>query len=168
MKTKLVVIRGNSASGKSMIAKQVRAYFERGEVMIIPQDEIRLGILNVKDRVGNLTPDLMAHIALFGKGKVSLIIIEGILNTAIYQDMLQHLLAAYGADMTAYYLDIPFDETVRRHQTREKSKQWGADVMRRWWVEKDYLGIENEVIFNQDSSAAEMVEKIIADSKGLG
>lgn len=53
--SKLVIIRGNSASGKTITAKAIQNYYPRGTVMRISQDEIRLGILNVKDRVDNPT-----------------------------------------------------------------------------------------------------------------
>lgn len=47
--SKLVIIRGNSASGKTTTAKAIQNYYPRGTVMRISQDEIRLGIFNVTD-----------------------------------------------------------------------------------------------------------------------
>ena len=52
--------------------------------MLISQDEIRLKILNVKDRVDNPTADLIKTIALFGKSRFKIIIIEGILSNLKY------------------------------------------------------------------------------------
>ena len=42
----------------------------------------------------------------------------------------------YGMDIYAYYFDIPFEETVRRHNTRDKKQEFGEEDMRRWWREK--------------------------------
>ena len=47
--SKLVIIRGNSASGKTTTANAIQNYYSRGTVMRISQDEIRLGIFNVTD-----------------------------------------------------------------------------------------------------------------------
>ncbi|MDO5382078.1 MAG: hypothetical protein Q4F06_05070 [Eubacteriales bacterium] len=34
----------------------------------------------------------------------------------------------YGEHIYAYYFDIPFEETVRRHQTRAKSGEFGEEA----------------------------------------
>lgn len=85
--SKLVIIRGNSASGKTTTAKAIQNYYPRGTVMRISQDEIRLGILNVKDRVDNPTAGLIQQIAEFGKEKLEIIVIEGILGSHIYKEI---------------------------------------------------------------------------------
>ena len=57
--SKLVIIRGNSASGKTTTANAIQNYYSRGNVMRFSQDEIRLGIFNVKDWVDNATAGLI-------------------------------------------------------------------------------------------------------------
>jgi len=44
----------------------------------------------------------------------------------------------YGMDIYAYYFDIPFEETVRRHNTRDK-KQENRQVI---------LRLKNQVVFS--------------------
>lgn len=46
---KLIILRGNSGSGKTTIAKMLRNSLPQGSIMTIGQDEIRRQILNVKD-----------------------------------------------------------------------------------------------------------------------
>jgi hypothetical protein len=46
----------------------------------------------------------------------------------------------------AYYYDIPFEETLRRHETKDKRFEFGEAEMRRWWNEKDYIGIIPEKV----------------------
>lgn len=65
--SKLIIIRGNSGSGKTTTAKAIQKYFPRGKVMNISQDEIRLGILNVKDHKENPTSELIQMIAELGR-----------------------------------------------------------------------------------------------------
>lgn len=66
----------------------------------------------------------------------------------------------YGSDIYAYYFDIPFEETVRRHQTRSKAVEFGADEMREWWKEKDYLDLIKETVITEDKSKDEIVNEI--------
>ena len=89
--SKLIILRGNSGSGKTTTAKAIQNYFPRGKVMLISQDEIRLGILNVKDRKENPTADLIRLIAEFGYDKFDVVIVEGILGSHIYKEMFEHL-----------------------------------------------------------------------------
>ena len=67
---------------------------------------------------------------------------------------------AYGMDIYAYYFDIPFEETVRRHNTRDKKQEFGEEDMRRWWREKDFSSVFNEKIITSDIDADSIVEMI--------
>ena len=64
--TRLVLLRGNSASGKSRLARSIRAARPRG-IAIVGQDQLRRDILHVNEKPGNLTVgylDLSARYAL--------------------------------------------------------------------------------------------------------
>ena len=66
MPQKLIIIRGNSGSGKSTIASRIRS--ELGDkVMFLQQDVLRRDILKVKDKVGNPVVGLMICISLARK-----------------------------------------------------------------------------------------------------
>ena len=56
--------------------------------------------------------------------------------------------------------DIPFEETVRRHNTRDKKQEFGEEDMRRWWREKDFSSVFNEKIITSDIDADSIVEMI--------
>jgi len=163
MKSKLIIIRGNSGSGKTTIAQLLRNHFERGQVMLIAQDTLRLDILNTKDFVGNPTVDLVKMIAAFGKDKYDYIIIEGIFNSKIYKDLFLELADSFEYHIHAYYYDLSFEETVSRHSTRDKSKDFGPDKMKDWWLEKDYLNLENEKILDGTLSPENVLNKILSD-----
>ena len=68
----------------------------------------------------------------------------------------------------AYYFDIPFEETVRRHNTRDKKQEFGEEDMRRWWREKDFSSVFNEKIITSDIDADSIVEMIYMDSANEG
>lgn len=47
-----------------------------------------------------------------------------------------------------------------RHETREKSREFGEEAMRRWWLEKDYLDLIPEQILTKEINAEEAAERI--------
>ena len=165
--SKLIILRGNSGSGKTTTAKAIQNYFPRGKVMLISQDEIRLGILNVKDRKENPTADLIRLIAEFGYDKFDVVIIEGILGSHIYKEMFEHLCRFFD-EVYTYYYDIPFEETVARHGQREKAKEFGAERMKKWWLEKDLLNFSNEMLITSEMTQEQVVQMIISDINGSG
>lgn len=94
MTAKLIILRGNSGSGKTTIAKELQNSFQRGKAMVVSQDEIRLGILNTKDRKDNPAIELIRLIAEYGKNHCEYVIVEGILGNNKYRDMLIELMIA--------------------------------------------------------------------------
>ena len=69
----------------------------------------------------------------------------------------------YGMDIYAYYFDIPFEETVRRHNMRNKSQEFGEEAMRRWWREKDFSSVLDEQVIACEMYADGIVERIYSD-----
>lgn len=70
-------------------------------------------------------------------------------------------------DMVRRYFDIPFEETVRRHQMRDKCNEFGAEAMRKWWREKDYSDVLDERIIGQEYDKNSIVNKIYCDVMGV-
>jgi thymidylate kinase len=77
--TRLIVLRGNSGSGKSSVAAEIRAR------------------------------------------------------------MLDSLRCDHPGPAHFYYLDVPFEETIRRHATRPQASEFGRDEMHSWYRERDLL-----------------------------
>ncbi len=69
----------------------------------------------------------------------------------------------YGGNVYSYYFDIPFEETVRRHQTRRQSQEFGEEHMRRWWRKKDFSPVLQEKIITSEMDADDIVEKVYVD-----
>lgn len=38
-----------------------------------------------------------------------------------------------------YYIDVPFEETMRRHATMPQANQNGRAEMSSWWRDRDYV-----------------------------
>lgn len=82
----IIIIRGNSGSGKTTVANKLCD--ELGaECMLLSQDVIRRDVLHTKDGENSIAVDLLKDLILFGKKHNSIIILEGILNSVWYKSL---------------------------------------------------------------------------------
>ena len=162
MNSKLIILRGNSGSGKTTAALRLQEML--GEAtLVVSQDVVRRDMLKVSDQEGNLSIELIKQIAEFWLGKCPFVIVEGILSNKRYKEMLLNLIHVFESDVYTYYFDLPFEETLNRHKKRGKVNEFGESEMRSWWNEKDYLGVLNEKSITKDSPQEEVVREILKD-----
>ena len=164
MQSKLIIIRGNSGSGKTTIAKRLQQHLGSG-TLLVSQDVIRRDMLMVKDREGNLSVDLIRQIAEYGKDKCEFVIVEGILNKERYGEMLNRLIQFYSGNVYTYYFDLSFEETVRRHNSRSKRFKFGEESLRAWWSPNETLDVEGEVRLTDNMSQNYVFELILNQIK---
>lgn len=166
--SKLILLRGNSGSGKSVTARALQRKFGRG-TMVISQDVVRREMLWVKDekKKNSKTVSLIINLVKYGKENSDVVILEGILYSDFYIELFEMLKAEFPL-IYAYYYDIPFEETLIRHQTKPNRDQFGECDMRRWWREKDYIGIIPEIPVTEKMSLEETVEMIFSDVTSSG
>lgn len=157
--TKLIILRGNSGSGKSTVAKALQNKFGQG-TLLVSQDVIRREMLWVKDGLGTKALPLLIDLITYGRKNCDFVILEGILSATWYRELFEHIKAIYDTSIYAYYYDLPFEETLVRHQTKPNSADFGEVEMRRWWKEKDHIGIIPEKILTKVLSVEETVDMI--------
>lgn len=160
MESKLIIIRGNSGSGKTTTGKNLQHHLGHG-TLLVSQDTVRREMLKVHDREGNLSIDLIRQIAEYGKDKCEFVIVEGILYKNRYGDMLNKLIQFYNHNTYTYYFNLSFEETVMRHNSRSKKKEFGEDSLRAWWNPQDYLGVDGEMILTDDLSQNDVLKLIL-------
>lgn len=160
MKSKLIIIRGNSGSGKTTTAKELQNYLGHG-TLLVSQDVVRREMLKVHDREGNLSIDLIRQIAEYGKDKCEFVIVEGILYKSRYGEMLKNLMQFYNQHTYTYYFDLSFEETVKRHNSRSKKMEFGEESLRTWWNPNDYLDVNGETILTDDMSQHDVLILIL-------
>ena len=120
----------------------------------------------VKDTPNNLASGLMKKAVLYAKGKVPMILVEGIYSREKYQDFLDFLIQLFPESNLVYYFDLSFEETVKRHQTRMQRDYFSEETMRKWWLERDLLfpkGSSDERLIKEGQTIAETVNQIMAD-----
>ena len=161
--SKLILLRGNSGSGKTTVAKKLQEKFG-SNTMLISHDMIRKQILHVWSREGvEKSQPLMIELLKYGKRNSEITIMEGILPAKDYAQLFATAVAEYGDNIYSYYWDIPFEETLHRHGTKPNRNDFGEEDMRRWWKEKDYLDMIPQIMIGKDMSVEEAVELIYRD-----
>lgn len=153
---KLIVLRGNSGSGKTTVSKELQKRFGRN-TMLISQDMVRLQMLYAKD--AEALP-LIIQLLKYGRQNSDITILEGILDSEVYESLFETAVKEYGADIFAFYYDLPFEETLRRHATKPNRAEFGEQDMRRWWKEKDYTNVIPEKTITRDMSISDTVDMI--------
>ncbi|MDR4984257.1 hypothetical protein CN491_01175 [Bacillus cereus] len=162
LKSTLLILRGNSASGKTTIAKELQEYFGQG-TLLVSQDVVRRDMLKVHDTMGNLSHDLLFEIAKYGKGKCEFVIVEGILNNRRYGDMLRELIHYFDKNAFTYYFDLSLEETIRRHNTREKRHEFGEDSLQKWYNPHDTIEVDREIVFTDKFTQKDIFHAILND-----
>lgn len=159
---KLIIIRGNSGSGKTTVSRELQKKFGRN-TLLIPQDTVRIEMLLAKDK--EALP-LIMNLLKYGEKNSEITILEGILDSGLYRPLFEVSIESFGENIFAYYYDLPFEETLIRHGTKPNKSEFGEEDMRRWWNEKDYIGIIPEKTLTKDISASEAAEMIFNDALG--
>ena len=85
MTDKIIIIRGNSGSGKTTVAKELCKRLGNSNVMLLSQDVVRREILHAKDGQNNKSIDLFKMMIEYGKDNSEFIILEGIFNSNWYK-----------------------------------------------------------------------------------
>lgn len=162
---KLIILRGPSGAGKSTVAALLRkrvppntAFFE--------QDYFRHTLFNSPHE----DKEAPRHV-MFAGVKAALVhgndvVIEGIVSVHKYKDYFAELFASKLAGETyIFYMDVAFDETVRRHTGRDKSAHFGENEMREWYKRAVANHYDDEIILPQTMSAQQACDEILRITK---
>ncbi|MFI9643584.1 AAA family ATPase [Micromonospora sp. NPDC051925] len=161
----LVIIRGNSGSGKTTTAREVRRRFGRGAALL-EQDYLRRIVLREHDSAG-IGPVAPAFTTATARTALDLgyhVILEGILHTERYAAVLHQLIDDHSGPVAVFYLDVSFDETVRRHLSRDEPIPVTPDEMRTWYTHRDLLDTPGETVIGETSTLEQTVTTILHTS----
>ncbi|MFB6676482.1 kinase [Streptomyces sp. NPDC056390] len=161
--TRLVVVRGNSASGKSSVAAGIRDRFGRG-LALVGQDNLRRIVLRERDVPGGANIGLIDTVARYALDARYHVVVEGILYADRYGDMIAGLVGAHRGVSRCYYLDISIEETLVRHASKadhEYLAQVTEQHLRDWYRERDVLPGGLESVIGADSRLDATVARIM-------
>lgn len=165
--TKIIVLRGNSGSGKSTITKNLKTRLNK-KVLILEQDLFRHEFIILppsKDGdkgINDLAIEMILLILKWAKGKFDYIILDGIYSNNRYTVMFEEIVKMF-KDIYAYYFDLPFEETAKRHLTRAKSQIFTVEEMRGWLKPNNKSTVLNETILTKDMTIEQILDIILTD-----
>lgn len=166
-KTTLIVLRGNSGSGKSTVAQALRESLD-GETSWIEQDYFTRVVLGEKERAGAANIELLDAAARLCLDRGFTVILDGIFNASRYGAMLEGLFRDHGGVTVFYAFDLAFDETLRRHTMREKETEFGEADMRDWFHGWQPLPFVAEQRITASESLEMIIDRIAEDIDGGG
>ncbi|MDR7381154.1 AAA family ATPase [Promicromonospora iranensis] len=158
--TRLVIVRGPSGSGKTTIARDLRERMGRGTALI-EQDYVRRKLLWEKDTLGALNISMIDTVTRHALDSGYSAVVEGIMHEVRYGDMLRALVADHEGTSVVAYLDVPFDETLRRHAGRPQAADFTPELMAEWWAQDDYLGLNGEIVVGPQTTAQKTVDRLL-------
>lgn len=157
----LIVLRGNSASGKTTVAAELQRALGPGTANIA-QDHLRRVVLREHDVANGDNIGLLDNTIRYCMGLGYDVIVEGILVTAHYREMLCQVLTDHCGPSHAFYLELPLDVALRRHQERPLGIEVPPEQFRGWYVPSDVLGVPGEVVLDATADVAVTTGAIMA------
>jgi predicted kinase len=165
-RTRLIVLRGNSGSGKSTVATALREAYGRG-IAWVSQDLIRRIVLREKDMPGGVNIGLIDQVARYSLDSGYHVILDGIFYADRYEPMLAALSRDHQGLSRFYYLDVSIEETLCRHLMRPQAGEFGADDMRSWYRARDLLTAVREHVIPQTSTVEDSIGLILTETQLL-
>ncbi|MFF3229123.1 AAA family ATPase [Nocardia suismassiliense] len=157
----LVVIRGNSGSGKSTVAAAVRRRFERGACALVAQDTVRREMLGESDDPGAFNIRLIEQIATSCLREGLVVIVEGILTADKYGLMLERLAGA--ARPLFYSFDLTLEQTHARHAGRAQAASITEEMITEWYRPWKPLTFVDEIRLDGGWTVEALTERIWTD-----
>ncbi len=158
--SKLIVLRGPSGAGKSTVATLLHSRVAN-KTALIDQDYYRHTMFN------NLHSELEApRYVMFAGIRAALdhgydVIVEGFLGMGKYKSYFDELYAQHPTENYFFYFDVSFDETLRRHSTRQKGPQFTIEKMKELYSRTSPSGYPGERIIPETTSAEQACQLII-------
>lgn len=161
-RTHLVILRGNSASGKSCTARELRRRLGRG-VAWVEQDYFRRIVLREHDVAGGANAGLIDQIVRYSLDHGYDVILDGILYSKHYGGMLAELSRDHRGVTAHYYFDISLEVTLSRHRTKDLASEVTVEQVRGWYNARDLLAFVEEKVIDETSSLDASVTRIMTD-----
>jgi len=162
----LLVIRGNSGSGKSTAARTLQHAL--GAVWI-EQDYFRRTVLGETGNYSPLSVELIEQSAALALRHGRIVIMDGMFNASLYSETFQRLRDGHAGASLFYAYDLSFEQTLLRHATRtDKVRDFGEHEMRRWYHGWNPLDGIVEQRIPPGETLEGTVARLLADARAVG
>lgn len=162
----LIVLRGNSASGKTTVAAALQSTLGPGTANIA-QDYLRRVVLREHDVANGDNIGLLANTIRYCAGMGYDVIVEGILVAKHYREMLCEVMAGHPGSSHVFYLEVSLEEALQRHRMGPLGREVPSEEFRRWYVPNDLLGVTDEVVLDATADVHSITRAIVATLGGV-
>lgn len=159
--SRLIVLRGNSASGKTTVAAELQSTLGPGTANIA-QDYLRRVVLREHDVANGDNIGLLANTIRYCARQGYDVIVEGILVAKHYREMFCELIAEHPGPSHVFYLEVDLGEAIRRHRERPLGRDVSSEEFRGWYVPNDLLGVPGEVVLDATADVGSTICAIVA------
>lgn len=159
--SKLIILRGNSGSGKSTVARKLAEQLGK-KAAIIAGDYYRQQMLFPIGGCGDDVGELMARNVDYCLSHGYIVLLDSIFYAHdVNKKYLGSLLEKNGSvNNFIFNFDVSFEETARRHQTRPLKDAFSVEQMKEWFKPVELLGYEYEFTIPENRSLEQSVEFI--------
>src|SRR5215831_19027593 len=148
--TKLIILRGPSAVGKSTVATALMKRTKRPTVLV-DLDHYRFSFVNPPNYDHDLEYEMSGSDVLIGLKLGFDVIFDGNFTATAHDPFLEKLLGVHPEETYLLYLDATLSETLRRHGTKSNPRI-SADKMKEVYKDASPTGHEKEVIIPESST----------------
>lgn len=163
--SKLLIIRGPSASGKSTVANELFKKAKR-PTLLVSEDTIRKMFSDHQVRGHISSRHLATQAVLTGLQNDYDVIYHGILRVNDgNENRFDEILAVHPTENYFFYLNVSLKETMRRHQSRDKKNHFSVEALQKWWEFSSPTERTDEIIIEESSSIQDTIHTIINVAK---
>lgn len=160
--TKLIILRGPSASGKSTVASRLRDCLDN-PIALLDFDIFRNTFLGKAGDYYPLASKMLMQTAATALENGYDVIIDGFYRMDSYPDLLPELLKMHPHNNSMFYFDVSLETTIQRHAIREKAHEFGEKELREWYYKHSATGVYDfEYRIAEDYSPEEAVKLIVS------
>lgn len=159
--SKLIILRGNSGSGKTTVATKI-AKATNHKTAVIDADQYRVNMLFPWGECGPDFEAIMSHNVQYCLKHGYDVLWDSIFyaNDKNKAYLGKFLIELHPNDNFIFNFDVSFDETVRRHNLRHKKDDFGPDQMKEWFRSVEDLGYDFEYRIPESNSLDQTVDFI--------
>jgi adenylate kinase family enzyme len=164
--SKVIILRGNSGSGKSTVAKELASTIKH-KTVVIEQDYYRVHMFFPLGESREEVREIMLQNVLYCLKHDYDILWVSIFHKHAADDYLKGFFKNHHPqDNYIFDFQTSFAETVRRHQTRPQKNDFGVKDMREWYKPIELLGYDFEYTIPESNNLAKTI-KYIRDISGI-
>ena len=163
--SKLVVIRGNSGSGKTTLSLRLLGLVPNST--LVEQDYfIKYAAISKTSEQEDARRTKIFTAVKNALAKNEVVILEGVFDSRRYTDYFIDLLNFHPTNNYFFYIDLAFEETLKRHETRNKRSEFGEEKMKDWYIAHDQFGYDFEETIDSEMSIDDAINSIVKSVKG--